>query len=89
MTALIGRYEIESWLADAIAELGPERDAIRPEATFEELNLNSRDFYELSQIVEAHWGVRLELEDVHGLRTVGDVYELVFANIVDRVLDFA
>jgi acyl carrier protein len=86
MTAILAKEEIERRLVDAIVELGPERDAIRREATLEELDLDAPDLGELGQVVEEEWGVTLEADDVENLATVGDAFDLVFAHILDRVL---
>ena len=49
----------------------------RREATFEELDVDSLDLAELSQIIEDEFGVELKGDDVGKIKTVGDAVDLV------------
>jgi acyl carrier protein len=69
---------VEQVIIDGLSELGAEGDVTR-EATFEDLDVDSLDLVELSQIIEDEFGVELEGEDVKDLRTVGDAIDLVVA----------
>ena len=64
---------------DALAELGPDRDQITLEATWEELDVDSLDLAELSQVVEEQFGVRLKGDDVAQIKTVGEAVDLIVA----------
>ena len=64
-------------ITDALADVGAERDQITLEATFEELDVDSLDLAELSQIIEDEYGVQLKGEDVAKIKTVGDAVDLV------------
>jgi acyl carrier protein len=50
---------------------------ISREASFEELDVDSLDLAEISQIVEDAYGVQLKGEDVKNMATVGDAIDLV------------
>jgi len=64
-------------IADAIAEIGPEREDVKKEATLESLDVDSLDLVEVGQVIEEEFGVEIKGEDVEKLKTVGDVVDLV------------
>ncbi len=68
---------IEQVVNESLERFGAEPDAIGREATFEELNIDSLDLAELSQIVESEFGVELTSSDVAGIKTVGDAIDLI------------
>jgi acyl carrier protein len=68
---------VEATVREALAQFGPEPDEIKLEATFEELDVDSLDLAELSQIIEDEYGVKLKGEDVGKIKTVGDAVDLV------------
>ncbi len=70
---------VEEKVVEAIANLGPERDQIHRDATFESLDVDSLDLVELSQVVEEEFGVEVKGEDAQKLKTVGDAIDLVLA----------
>ncbi len=69
--------QVEKVVYDALVEIGPERDQLHRDATFEELDVDSLDLAEVSQVVEEHFGVQLKGDDVSQIRTVGDAVDLV------------
>ena len=79
MPATVTREAVEQTVVDAIASFGPDREAIVPEATFEQLDVDSLDLVELAQIVEEEYGVALKGDDVKNIKTVGEAIELVLA----------
>lgn len=64
-------------IADAIAEIGPDREDVKKDATLESLDVDSLDLVEVGQVIEEEYGVELKGEDVEKLKTVGDVVDLV------------
>jgi acyl carrier protein len=70
---------VEEKVIEAIANLGPDRDQITRDATFESLDIDSLDLVELSQVVEEEFGVEVKGEDAQKLKTVGDAIDLVLA----------
>ena len=68
---------VETTVRDALVQFGPEADDIKRDATFEELDVDSLDLAELSQIIEDEYGVKLKGEDVGKIKTVGDAVDLV------------
>jgi acyl carrier protein len=77
MEAAVTTDRVEKVIFDGLTEVGAERDQISREATFEDLDVDSLDLVEVSQIVEDEFGVELEGDDVKDLRTVGQVIDLV------------
>jgi acyl carrier protein len=71
--------QIEKVIYDALETFGAEPTQFSSEATFEELDVDSLDLSELSQIVEEQLSVSIKSSDVEQLRTVGDVIALVIA----------
>jgi acyl carrier protein len=67
---------VEQVIFDGLSELGADGEVTR-EATFEDLDVDSLDLVELSQIIEDEFGVELEGDDVKDLQNVGDVIDLV------------
>ena len=58
-------------------QFGAEPSEITREATFEDLDVDSLDLAELSQIIEDEFGVQLKGDDVGKIKTVGDAIDLV------------
>ncbi len=77
MPATITTEAVEKTIADALTQLGVEPAEITPEATFEELDVDSLDLTEVSQIIEEEYGVALKGDDVGKIKTVGDAVDLV------------
>jgi acyl carrier protein len=68
---------VEKTVKDALVQCGPEADQITRDATFEDLDIDSLDLAELSQIIEDEYGVQLKGDDVAKIKTVGDAVDLV------------
>ncbi len=68
---------VEKVVREALPQFGVEPDDITREATFEDLDVDSLDLAELSQIIEEEFGVALKGEDVAKIKTVGDAVDLV------------
>ena len=72
---------VEEMLIDAIAELGPKREEITRDSTFEELDVDSLDLVEIAQQAEETYGVEINPQDMGGVKTVGDAIDLVSSRI--------
>ncbi|HWD86338.1 MAG TPA: acyl carrier protein [Solirubrobacteraceae bacterium] len=75
--ATVTKEQIQERVVEALASFGPDVSQITPDATFEELDIDSLDLVELAQIVEDEYGVVLKGEDMKELKTVGDAVELI------------
>jgi len=71
------KEQIEKRLTDALESFGAEREQIKREATWEELDIDSLDLVELAQVVEEEYGVKMKEEDMKDLKTVGDSVDFV------------
>ena len=69
--------KIEERVIAALVEFGEEPENVKPDSRFEDLDVDSLDLVEVSQIVEDEFGVELEGDDVKDLRTAGQVIDLV------------
>jgi acyl carrier protein len=79
MEAGVTTDRVEHVIFDGLIEVGADRDAVSREASFEDLDVDSLDLVEVSQIVEDEFGVELEGDDIKDLKTVGEVIDLVVA----------
>jgi acyl carrier protein len=70
---------VEKTVADALETFGADPALISREATFVELDVDSLDLAELSQIVEDQYGVTFKSSDVEQLKTVGDAVDFIVA----------
>ena len=77
MSATGTTEQVEQVVYDALVELGPTRDQLHRDATFEQLDVDSLDLAELSQIVEENFGVTLKGDDVAAIETVGQAIDLI------------
>jgi len=77
MAETVSREQISEKVTEALVELGADRGAIKPEAEFEALELDSLDLVELAQIVEEEWGVEITAKDMETMRTVGQALDLI------------
>jgi acyl carrier protein len=65
-------------VADLLVErLGVTREELSPEATFEELDLDSLDLVEFSMAARDEFGVQISDDEAEGLKTVGDAVALL------------
>ena len=79
MSTTADTTQIEQTVRNALEQFGAEPTAINREATFAELDVDSLDLAELSQIVEDEYGVKFNSSDVEHLKTVGDAVDLIAA----------
>lgn len=77
MAATVTKEQIQEKVTEALVELGADREAIKPEAEFEALELDSLDLVELAQIVEEEWGVEITAKDMETMKTVGQALDVV------------
>ena len=77
MAETVTKEQIKEKVTEALVELGADKDAIKPEAEFEALELDSLDLVELAQIVEEEWGVEITAKDMETLKTVGQALDII------------
>jgi len=77
MATAVTPEAVEKTVFDALPQFGVEESDITRDATFEDLDVDSLDLAELSQIIEDEYGVALKGDDVGKIKTVGDAIDLV------------
>jgi acyl carrier protein len=68
---------VEKTIRDALPQFGVDPSEISRSATFEELDVDSLDLAEISQIIEEEYGVQLKGDDMKRITTVADAIDLV------------
>ncbi|TMK97510.1 MAG: acyl carrier protein [Actinobacteria bacterium] len=79
MASTITKDQVEGVVTDALVKFGTERELITPEVTFESLDIDSLDLFELGQIIEEEFSIELKGSDVKDIATVGDLVHVVAA----------
>jgi acyl carrier protein len=69
--------DVETTVVEALESFGADREEIVREAQLKDLDVDSLDLAELSQIVEDRYGVELTGGDVERIKTVGDAIDLI------------
>jgi acyl carrier protein len=77
MPSTITDATIEQTIKEVLPRFGIDASQITREATFEELDIDSLDVAELSQIIEDEYGVRFTSEELADLKTIDDTIRLV------------
>jgi acyl carrier protein len=79
MATTVTPEAVEKVVFDALPQFGADPSEISRDATFEDLDVDSLDLAELSQIVEDEYGVKFKSSDVENLKTVGDAIDFIVA----------
>jgi len=77
MSTTVTPERVEQVVYGALESFGADPSEFSRTVTFEELDVDSLDLAELSQIAEEEFGVPLKGADVKGIRTVGDAIDLI------------
>ena len=64
-------------IVEALIEFGADPDQLQPEATLEELAIDSLDMFELSQVLNQEFGLEVNPEDFEGVVTLGDAQRVL------------
>jgi acyl carrier protein len=81
MSTAVTEEQIEKLVVESLETFGAEPDQITREASFEELDIDSLDLAELSQIVHEQFGVELKGSDVAEVKTVEDAVKLISSRV--------
>jgi acyl carrier protein len=68
---------VEEKVVETIVSFGPDEAAVKRNATFEALDVDSLDLVELAQVIEDEFGIALKGDDVKDIKTVGELVDLV------------
>ena len=72
---------IEETVIESLVTFGADPSAVNRDATLEDIDIDSLDLVELTQVVEETYGIDLEGSDFKKIKTVGDVVDLVVAKV--------
>jgi acyl carrier protein len=64
--------QVAQRIVEALIEFGADPDQLRPEATLEELEIDSLDLFELGQILNQEFGIEVDPDDFENVSTLGD-----------------
>ena len=68
-------------ILEALVEFGADPDMMRPEATLEELEIDSLDMFELAQILHQEFGIEVNPDDFEEVRTLGDAQQVLLGYV--------
>ena len=72
---------IEETVTESLINFGADADAVTRDATLEDIDIDSLDLVELTQVVEERYDIDLEGSDFKNIKTVGDVVDLIVAKV--------
>lgn len=73
--------QMEHRITESLVEFGADRDALRPDATLEELDIDSLDLFELGQILSQEFGIQVNPDDFEGVTTLGDATNVLLGYV--------
>jgi acyl carrier protein len=68
---------IELTVVESLKTFGANADDISREATWEQIDVDSLDLAELSQVIEDEHGVVMQGDDMKHIKTVGDAIDFI------------
>jgi len=76
--------EVRKLIVDELCELADLKpEQLEPEATLEDLDIDSLDLVELGQIIEERYEVRLERDDFKDVTTLGGAIDAIVHRCVE------
>jgi acyl carrier protein len=72
------RETLEARIERALAAFDVDTTKLAPDAVLEDLDIDSLDIVELSQILHDDYGLDIKPQDFQGVETYGDALETVF-----------
>jgi acyl carrier protein len=80
-TATPTQEKVATRIFDALVEFGAEPGQLRPEATLEELDIDSLDLFELGQILHQEFGIEVDPGDFEEVSTLGEAQDAMLAYV--------
>ena len=71
-TQAVTKEQVEKKIIDSLVEFGADPDEMTPEATLEELEIDSLDLFELGQILNQEFGIEVDPDDFENVKTLGE-----------------
>lgn len=73
--------DVEATVVENLVSFGADAEAVTRDATLEDIDVDSLDLVELTQVVEETYSIDLDGSDFKNIKTVGDVVDLVVARV--------
>ena len=80
-TATPSQQKIAERIVEALIEFGAEPSQLRPEATLEELDIDSLDLFELGQILHQEFGIEVNPSDFEDITTLADAQRAMLSYV--------
>jgi acyl carrier protein len=80
-TATPSRDQISARIQDALVEFGTDPEKLQPEATLEELDIDSLDLFELSQILNHEFSIEVDPQDFEEVITLGQAQDAMLKQV--------
>jgi acyl carrier protein len=77
MATVVTQEQIEKRIIEALVEFGADPNELRPEATLEELEIDSLDLFELGQILNQEFGMEVNPDDFENVETLGEAQSIL------------
>jgi acyl carrier protein len=71
-TVNVTKEQVEKKIIDSLVEFGADPDEMQPDATLEELEIDSLDLFELGQILNQEFGIEVDPDDFENVKTLGE-----------------
>jgi acyl carrier protein len=79
----VSTQEVRTEIVEELSQLtGIQAESFTPDATLQELDIDSLDLVEFRQIVEERYDVQLEREDFKDVVTVGHALDAILPRLV-------
>ena len=75
------RDQISARIQDALVEFGADPEKLQPEATLEELDIDSLDLFELSQILNHEFSIEVDPQDFQDVTTLGQAQDAMLKQV--------
>jgi acyl carrier protein len=77
MSVIATQEHLVQRVLEAIVDFGASRELLRPEATLEELEVDTLDLFELGQILKQEYGIVVDPDRFEDVETLGDAQALL------------
>jgi acyl carrier protein len=77
----VSKERVAERIMDALVEFGADPERLRPEATLEELEIDSLDLFELGQILKQEFGIEVDPDEFDNVVTVGDAQNVLLGYV--------
>jgi acyl carrier protein len=71
--------QVTERVISALVEFGEEPENVKPDSRFEDLDIDSLDLVELSQVIEDEYEIEITDADMDKIKTVQDVVDFITA----------